>query len=97
MEINLIFSPESVDEIKTKRLPTISEKESILKYFSLFEPKAYSGSKIVDIVDNKTTDLFNNMFSDGKYTWTSLTVYLFKNYNLKLNDDFIQYVLSQTK
>ena len=35
-------------------------------------------------------------YSDGNYYWTNEEVYHFKKYDLKLNDDFISYVLNQT-
>ena len=36
----------------------------------------------------------NNAHSDGVYQWYEDEIYHFEKYNLKLNDDFIQHVLS---
>lgn len=33
---------------------------------------------------------------DGEYSWTNDLIYYVEKYNLKLPDDFIRYVLSQT-
>lgn len=34
-------------------------------------------------------------FNDGVYCWSNLEIYHFEKYNLKLNDDFIEYVLNR--
>ena len=33
---------------------------------------------------------------DNKYSWTSYLIYYIEKYNLKLNDEFIQHVLSNS-
>jgi hypothetical protein len=76
----------------------LNEKEAILKYFKEHGSETaiitcastdyISGEKLSDSV---------TCFDDGEYCWTSEEVYHFEKYNLKINDDFIQYVLNQTK
>ena len=35
------------------------------------------------------------VYNDGVYCWTSEEIYHFEKYDMKLNDDFIQYVLDK--
>lgn len=94
--MKLIFNSKDVEKLKETKQEPIKEKSLILNYFSSVSPKAYSGSKVVDAITGEKTDIFNNMFSDNEFTWTSVTVFLFKKYNLQLNEDFIQHVLSRS-
>lgn len=35
-------------------------------------------------------------YNDGVYVWTNEEVFLFNKYDLKLNDDFIQHILTKS-
>ena len=74
----------------------LDEKETILRYFKEHNSETaiitcastdyISGEKLSDSV---------TCFNDGEYCWTSEEIYHFEKYDLKLNDDFIRYVLSK--
>lgn len=49
-----------------------------------------------DYISGESLDESVKCYSDGNYSWTNEEVYHFKKYDLKLNDDFIAYVLNQT-
>lgn len=71
-------------------------KNDILNYFKQHNAvHAVITCLATDYVTNKT--LTNNIecFDDGMYYWTSEEIYHFEKYDLKLNDDFINHVLSQ--
>lgn len=74
----------------------LNKKEIILIYFKEHNSETaiitcastdyISGEKLSDSV---------TCFNDGEYCWTSEEIYHFEKYDLKLNDDFIRYVLSK--
>ncbi len=70
-------------------------KNIILDYFnSHTQNAAFASSTIIDVVTGEDTRLPKALYDDGEYQWNSTFVYHFEKYNLKLNDDFIQHVLS---
>ncbi len=74
----------------------IKNKSQILSYMKSFlEPSAYTSQPVIDRFTNQELDEINNAFSDGTYTWYADEIYHFEKYNLKLNDDFIEYVLEK--
>lgn len=73
----------------------IKNKSQILDYMKSFsEPTAYTSQPVIDRFTHLELNKINNAFSDGVYTWYMSEIYHFEKYNLKLNDDFIEYVLS---
>ncbi|MGN1457590.1 MAG: hypothetical protein ACI4XP_06515 [Acutalibacteraceae bacterium] len=74
----------------------ISEKAKILEYMkSISEPYACTTQPVVDVFTNEELEFVDNGFSDGVYLWYKSEIYHFEKYNLKLNDDFIEYVLNK--
>lgn len=69
-----------------------SEKETILKYLKKFEASYFTSEPVVDVFSNTIVADADNGYTDGKYTWYKSEVYYFEKYNLKLNNDFIEYV-----
>ncbi len=82
--------------------------DSIIKHFSdtpdkyqndlINYMKTHGETKCVcglarDIISGKTIGT-RTIISDGVFRWTNDLIYYVENYNLKLNDDFIQYVLN---
>lgn len=75
----------------------IKDKTQILKYLQSFnEPSAYTSQPVIDKFTGKELERVNNAFSDGVYTWYVSEIYHFEKYNLKLNDDFVEYVLAKS-
>lgn len=76
----------------------IKNKSQILIYMKSFlEPSAYTSQPVIDRFTNQELDEINNAFSDGTYTWYADEIYHFEKYNLKLNDDFIEYILEKSR
>ncbi|MEE0265274.1 MAG: hypothetical protein UD936_06560 [Acutalibacteraceae bacterium] len=89
----------SDDEITDNFLSSeIKNKSRILSYMKSFsEPSAYTSQPVIDRFTNQELNKINNAFSDGIYTWYADEIYHVEKYNLKLNDDFIEYVLNKVR
>ena len=75
----------------------LPEKAKILEYFQNHTSNAaYASSTIVDVTTHTDTKIPEALYNDGEYRWSATLVYLFEKYNLKLNDEFIQHVLSNS-
>lgn len=75
----------------------ISYKQEILLYLKRFPVFAFTSLPVNDIYTNQEVLSANNAHSDGEYTWYESEIYHFEKYNLKLNDDFIEYVLDKIR
>ncbi len=69
--------------------------DKIIEYLKNGSITYVTATKNVDIFTNEVLPGFRSGMTDGKYTWNSVLPYYVQKYNLKLNDDFIQHVLSQ--
>lgn len=73
-------------------------KENILKY--LLDRKyvvCASTKRVYDAISKSDVDRYCQVYySDGEYEWNSSEIFYFEKYGLKLNDDFIERVLSQS-
>lgn len=73
-----------------------SLKLKILDFFKNHQPLTYSGSYVQDIVTNSKTNIPFRMYQEKDlFYWNDYHIYYFENYDLKLNDDFIDYVLNE--
>jgi hypothetical protein len=72
----------------------VQKKNKIEKVFKDLKPDAYSSSYIYDIISSKQTDIPILGYTIGEYEFDSRVVYYFEHYNLKLRDDFINFVLN---
>lgn len=70
-------------------------KKTILKYLRSYEPVAFSTARVFDYITEKETDVQAVLYTDGEYKWYESEVYHFEHYDLRLNDDFIEYVLKK--
>lgn len=74
----------------------IQKKSAVLRYLS-------DAKKVVAAAPGILRDLLNGervqgewfLMQDDHYAWDTRIVYYFDKYNLKLPDDFIQYVLGE--
>ncbi len=73
----------------------IQNRNAILEYMKKNEAEAVQARAMTDYVSGAVLHGSVECFTDGKYFWTSEEIYHFEKYNLKLNDDFIQYVLNR--
>lgn len=55
------------------------------------------GGIVIDFSTDTWTYIENLEYESGEYYWDTSDIYHFEKYDLKLNDDFVQYVLEQTK
>ncbi|MCI5555132.1 MAG: hypothetical protein MR378_09610 [Ruminococcus sp.] len=74
----------------------LAEKEIIMQYFSTHPAVAIVSCAATDYITGKSLSESVMLFHDGTYCWTNEEVYHFEQYDLKLNDDFVEYVLSKS-
>ena len=78
----------------------ISQKSIVLEHLKCSEHiEAASPAILTDFITGiheKCGEYFSyRLYGDGVYAWTTSDVYHFEKYNLKLPDDFIEYVLNK--
>ena len=73
----------------------IPGKQKIVNYLKSFEKNAYTTQPVIDVLTGDNLNFINDMRSDGVYSWSDSEIYHFEEYNIKLDDSFIQYVLSK--
>lgn len=73
----------------------IPDKQKIIKYLKSFEKSSYTTQPVIDVLTGEKLDFVNDMRSDGVYSWSDSEIYHFEKYNIKLDDNFIEYVLSK--
>lgn len=75
-----------------------TEKNTVLKYLKKYSEDCVAIACVAtDYVTGETLNESILSYDDGVYCWTNEEIYLFEKYNLKLNDDFIEHVLKNTK
>ena len=78
----------------------VRQKDDIVKYMRKGKITSCSPAIVRDIITNQVINIPLNFMTDGVYAWRSDTIYYFEKYDIKLDNDFIEYVLnkvSQTK
>lgn len=73
----------------------IQEKNKILNYLNKYKPSAFTSEPVFDKITGEQVYEVDNGHTDGTYQWYESDIYHLRKYNLKLNDDFIEYVLSK--
>ena len=71
-------------------------KNDILKYLRSFSECAFTSEPVKDKYTDEIVYDADNARSDGEYIWYESEIYHFEKYNLKLNEDFIKYVLKRS-
>ncbi|MBE6851774.1 MAG: hypothetical protein E7504_08665 [Ruminococcus sp.] len=74
---------------------TIDGKAEILAYLKRFPECAFTSEPVKDAFTGEVVYDANNARTDGVYQWYETEIYHFDKYNLKLNEEFIQYVLNR--
>lgn len=74
----------------------IQNKHNVLKYLRKGKITSCSPARIYDVLTDQVINIPLNCMTDGIYAWRSDVIYYFEKYNLKLDDDFINYVLKMT-
>ena len=71
----------------------IKDKEKIVKYLENGIVVATSPGIITDVLSPNNEVIGNETwYTDGKYIWCSELSYYIEKYNLKLDDEFINYI-----
>lgn len=97
----LFILKQDLDDISKAELKSItgteeiSGKQKILRYLKSFNKTACTTQHVVDLFTGEEQPIIDDARSDGTYTWYDSEIYHFEKYNLKLNNDFIQYVLNR--
>ena len=74
----------------------VQEKQKISEYLKSFPLSAYTSEPVYDKFTGDMVREADNARSDGVYTWYESEIYHFDKYNLKLDDEFVDYVLNKT-
>lgn len=73
----------------------LEKKETILKYLKNQSVLAIATSYFHNDISNESTNIPLIAYTDNVYVWDTRDIYYFEHYDLKLNDDFIDYVLNK--
>ena len=73
----------------------LPEKKVILAYMRSIPHNMFTSEPVRDKLSDEVVFEVNNGRNDGKYTWYESDIYHFEKYNIKISDDFINYVLSK--
>ena len=94
------ITKDEISEMKASELKNcfsvepVSHKDKILSYMKNTPVVAATTALVTDYITKEQFYKANNAHSAGVYQWYEDEIYHFEKYNLKLNDDFIQHVLS---
>ncbi|MEE0264483.1 MAG: hypothetical protein UD936_02555 [Acutalibacteraceae bacterium] len=81
---------------KTKELLNnpIENKSVIESFFDKHSPDVVLACRAMDYVKEKYIGESLKIYLSGGFCWSNEVVYHFKNYDLRLDEEFIDYVLS---
>ena len=86
----------SKDELaKTTSETALDGKEKVLAYLKQFPECAFTSAPVKDAFTGEVVYDANNARTDGTYQWYETEIFHFEKYNLKLNEEFIKYVLNR--
>ncbi len=96
------FIAEIFEFTKESQFPKITEllnnpvdnKSVIESFFDKHSPDIVLACRATDYVKEKHIGKSLKIYSSGGFCWSNEVVYHFKHYDLKLDDEFIAYVLS---
>lgn len=96
------ITDEEISEMKKNDLKCcfsvepVPHKDKILSYMKNAPVVAATTALVTDYITKEQFYKANNPHSDGVFQWYEDEIYHFEKYNLKLNDEFIQHVLSNS-
>ena len=74
---------------------SIPEKDKIVRYMKSFKPNSAAPGSAIDVFTGERISVPLTCSDDGKYIWRSDILYYFEKYNLKLLDEFVDYVTAK--
>ena len=69
--------------------------DKIVEYLQNGRTTYVTAAECEDVFTNQRISGVRSGMTDGNYSWNNTLAYYVKKYNLKLDDDFIQYVLNK--
>ena len=93
-DIDEISAEDLRENISNEKIP---DKDKIVAFLRSSSPVAYSSAPVIDKLDGTKTKYMDNLRQCDGFRWSESEIYHFEKYNLRANNDFIQYVLNQTK
>ena len=81
-----------LDHISETEIP---EKKKVLEYLTSFEVDGVRCASLTDFIKKQILSKGVCIYTDGEYVWDDEEIYHFEKYNMELNKDFINKVLSQ--
>jgi len=79
-----------IDNISTNE---IEGKGTVLQYLKNGSDAGVRCSAVYDFVERASTGKTIHCYTDGEFEWDDSEIYHFENYNLRLEDEFIEKVL----
>lgn len=74
----------------------IKEKETVLRFLQAYYPNLATSGKVIDNITGKEVcNLLDCGYYDGEYYWDETDIYHLEKYNMPINPEFIEYVLSK--
>lgn len=74
----------------------IKDKEKIIKYLKSFQPTWYTTQCVVDAFKEVEVEkMSDNGYTDGVFEWFETDIYHFENYDMPLNEEFINYIFKK--
>lgn len=92
------------EEYRDENLPSIRElvdakpiesKAEVLAYMKKWDTGARAPKIFRDAITGEIVPTEYCCYCDGKFVWCTDAVYYFEKYNLKLDNKFIEHILSQ--
>jgi len=67
-----------------------------LQFLQAYYPNVASSGTVIDnVTGEEVIDLYDCGYYDGKYYWDETDIYHLEKYNMPINQEFIEYVLSK--
>jgi len=81
---------------ETPEFEILPERNAILSYLKHYKTQeVVATGNVYDYIAQKSTEYKTETFYDGEFEWTTYEVFYFDKYNIKLNPEFIDKVLSK--
>ena len=93
---NIFDLPLNQENYKQIEKHKSEHKEQVLAYLKNGE-LASIGGLVTDFGTGEWTNIENLDYENGEFYWCTSDIYHFEKYDLKLRDDFVRYVLEQSK
>lgn len=95
-EVRELTENDNHKSIKEQVFPNaINGKGKILDYLRSFPAKCVLASTVIDEITGEDTGQDLQLYEDNDWTWDDSVIYHFEHYNMRLSEEFLDYVLSK--